>query len=164
MKTEKEFFALCLEFLKRSPLYLDFLQNPASNDSRFNGVRHLHNLSLGRSTITLSPHPAARLIDPVEYAERLKSDMAQALSMFREINKRDPSPEELIAASCELGAVMGKNTLYIKVHVGNIRTLTETREAIGECVKEVLAKIGKESRKGFLKEISYPYITKKSTT
>jgi hypothetical protein len=161
MKTEKEFFALCLEYLRRSPIYQEFLKTPTSNDDKFNGVKHLHNLIQNRS-ITLSPYPAARLINSVEYAERLKSDMAQALSMFREINKRDPSPEELIAASCELGAVMGKNTLYIKVQMKSVRTLTETREDIGDCVKKVLRKIGKESRKDFLKEISYPYITKKA--
>ncbi len=153
MKTEKEFYALCLEYLRRSSIYQDFLKTPKSNDLRFKGVKYLHNLSLGRSTITLSPHPAVRLIDAEEYAERFKADMEQALSIFREINKRDPSPEEMIAESCKLAGAMAKNSLYIKVQVGSIRTLTETREAIGECVKEVLVKIGKESRKDEPKEL-----------
>lgn len=155
MKTEKEFFALCLEFLKRSPIYQEFLKTPTSNDPRFNGVKHLHGIIVGHSR-KLSPYPAACIVDSEEYSARMGGDMAQALSIFREINKREPTSEELIAESCKLAEAMTKNSLYIKVQIKSVRTAMETRAAIDDCVKAAKGMIIEDFRRDFLEQLGYP--------
>ena len=158
-KTEKEFFALCLEFLKRSPIYQDFLQNPTSDDPQFRGVKHLHGIVV-RHSRKLSPYPSARIVDSAEYAARMGGDMERALSIFRTINKKDPSPEELITESCKLAGAMGKNTVYIKVQVTSIRTAMETRAAIDDCVKIAKGMIVEDFRRDILEQLGYPDFTK----